>query len=87
MSGTAHAASGADFLAKNRFSRSIKVYINTVFRRRKMAEEQLDPELVKRIKLVEKPDYEGDPLTGMDYVLLFVVGLIIPAILMIWGWS
>ena len=52
-----------------------------------MGEEQLDPELVKRIKLVENPDYEGDPLTGMDYVLLFLVGLIIPAILMIWGGS
>jgi len=52
-----------------------------------MAEEQLDPELVKRIKLVEHSDYEGDPLTKTDYLLLFTVGLIIPAILMIWGWS
>jgi hypothetical protein len=51
-----------------------------------MAEEQLDPELVKRIKLVEKPDYEGDPLTQTDYLLLFAVGLIIPALLMLWGW-
>jgi hypothetical protein len=51
-----------------------------------MAKEQLDPELEKRIKLVEKPDYEGDPLTKNDYLLLFAVGLVIPALLMLWGW-
>lgn len=51
-----------------------------------MNQENLHPELVKRLKLVENPAYEGDPLNRMDYISLIVVGLIIPIILMIWGW-
>lgn len=51
-----------------------------------MSNEPLDQELLKRIKLVTDPSYEGEPLNRMDYTLLFIVGLLIPLILMIWGW-
>jgi len=52
-----------------------------------MAQEKLDPELEKRIKLVEDPAYEGEPLSGKDYTALIVVGVVIPFILMVWGWT
>ena len=51
-----------------------------------MAKEKLDPELLERIRLVVDPDYEGEPLSKLDYFLLTTVGMIIPGILMIWGW-
>lgn len=52
-----------------------------------MTEEKLDPELARRIKLVEDPAYEGEPLNTMDYVALIAVGIIIPFILMVGGWA
>ncbi len=52
-----------------------------------MAKEKLDPELERRIKLVEDPAYEGESLNKMDYMALLVVGVIIPFILMFWGWT
>ena len=51
-----------------------------------MINEKLDTELLERLKLVENPDYEGEPLTTLDYILLTSVGIIFPGILMIWGW-
>ena len=52
-----------------------------------MTKNVMDPELERRIKLVNDPSYEGAPLTGLDYWGLVIVGLIIPFILMAWGWS
>ncbi len=51
-----------------------------------MTSEKLDPELLERLRLVKDPNYEGEPLTTLDYILLISAGLIIPCILMIWGW-
>ena len=51
-----------------------------------MGEGVLDPELERRLKLVENPAYEGEPLTKSDYVWLLVVGIVIPLVLMLWGW-
>ena len=51
-----------------------------------MVQEQLDPELAKRIGLVEDPAYEGQPLNSKDYIALVIVGIVIPFILMVWGW-
>jgi len=51
-----------------------------------MPQDVLDPELQRRLALVENPEYEGDSLTAMDQVLLFVAGIVIPLILMLWGW-
>jgi hypothetical protein len=52
-----------------------------------MAQEKLDPELARRIKLVEDPAYEGEPLNGKDYTALIVIGIVLPFLLMAWGWS
>ncbi|MCF8067365.1 MAG: hypothetical protein K9L30_02145 [Desulfobacterales bacterium] len=52
-----------------------------------MVRENLDPELVKRIELVEDPTYEGESLNSKDYWGLIIVGLIIPFLLMLWGWT
>lgn len=46
----------------------------------------MDPELKRRLELVEDPTYEGESLTPTDYTGLVIVGLIIPFGLMIWGW-
>ena len=50
-------------------------------------QEQLDRHLLKRIELVEDPAYEGEPLNTKDYTALVVVGLILPFLLMLWGWT
>ncbi len=52
-----------------------------------MTHEKLDPELARRIDLVENPAYEGEPLNKMDYTGLVVVGIILPLLLMVYGWS
>lgn len=53
-----------------------------------MAHEQLDPsELIKRIELVEDSTYEGEPLNIKDCAGLIIVGIIIPFLLMVWGWT
>ena len=51
-----------------------------------MADQDLHPDLLRRIELVNESDYEGDPLTKGDHFLLILAGLIIPFILMVWGW-
>lgn len=52
-----------------------------------MAPEKLDPELLRRIELVEDPAYEGESLNKMDYTALIIVGIIMPFLLMVYGWS
>ncbi|SDO54447.1 hypothetical protein [Desulforhopalus singaporensis] len=52
-----------------------------------MPTEKLDPDLARRLKLVENPDYEGEPLTKKDYTLLVLAGIILPLLLMVWGWQ
>ncbi len=52
-----------------------------------MAQEKLDPELLRRIELVEDPAYEGESLNKMDYTALVIVGIVIPLLLMVYGWS
>lgn len=51
-----------------------------------MTQTKLDPELLRRIDLVEDPTYEGEPLTKTDYTALVIVGIVIPFILMVGGW-
>jgi len=48
---------------------------------------ELKRELAARLELVNSdPEYEGEQATRGDQVLLALVGLIIPAALMIGGW-
>lgn len=51
-----------------------------------MSSNSLDPELQSRLKLVADPSYEGEQLNKTDFVLLLLVGIVIPLILMVWGW-
>jgi len=64
-----------------------KIYfLSTGGRKKKMTNKELDPELLRRIDLVEDPTYEGEPLTKTDYTALVIVGIVIPFILMVGGW-
>jgi hypothetical protein len=48
---------------------------------------ELADELAARLKLVnDDPEYEGEQASVQDQVILAVVGLVIPAVLMIGGW-
>ena len=48
---------------------------------------ELKSELAQRLELVNSdPEYEGEQATAGDQFLLALVGLIIPAVLMIGGW-
>lgn len=50
-------------------------------------EAELQRLLAERLELVNSdPTYEGAEPTSQDQVILAVVGLVIPAILMIGGW-
>jgi hypothetical protein len=50
-------------------------------------EVKLQSELDARLELVNSdPEYEGEQATVQDQVILAVVGLLIPAVLMIGGW-
>jgi len=50
-------------------------------------EDELRRLLAERLELVNSdPTYEGAEPTSQDQVILAVVGLVIPAILMIGGW-
>jgi len=49
--------------------------------------DELDRELQVRLELVNSdPTYEGEQATSGDQLLLAVVGLVIPAVIMIGGW-
>ncbi len=49
--------------------------------------DELDRELQVRLELVNSdPEYEGEQATTGDQLLLAVVGLVIPAVIMIGGW-
>jgi hypothetical protein len=48
---------------------------------------ELNRELAARLELVNSdPDYEGEQATTGDQMWLFLVGLLVPAVLMIGGW-
>jgi len=50
-------------------------------------EVELGRELEARLELVNSdPEYEGEQASVQDQVILAVVGLVIPAALMIGGW-
>jgi hypothetical protein len=50
-------------------------------------EAELQRLLAERLELVNSdPTYEGAEPTGQDQLILAIVGLVIPAILMVGGW-
>ncbi|MCT8329605.1 hypothetical protein [Albidovulum sediminis] len=52
-----------------------------------MARETLHPELERRLAVLEKPENQGAGFGGIDWVWLMVLGVVGPALLLLWGWS
>jgi hypothetical protein len=51
-----------------------------------MGDTTFPPELERRISELEDPANQGDGFTGADWAWLWVLGVIGPVILLIWGW-
>jgi hypothetical protein len=49
--------------------------------------QHLDPELERRIRVLENPAELGAGLAGRDWFYLVVFGIVLPVICLIWGWS
>lgn len=50
-------------------------------------DEELRAMLAERLELIERdPDYEGAEPTTRDQAVLALVGLVLPAVLMVGGW-
>lgn len=52
-----------------------------------MAQEALHPELERRLAVLEKPENQGTGFGVIDWVWLVVLGMVGPALLLLWGWS
>lgn len=51
-----------------------------------MASNALHPELERRIKALEQESNQGEGFTGSDWLWLAILGVVGPALLLIWGW-
>ncbi len=51
-----------------------------------MADTIFPPELERRISELENPANLGGGFTGTDWIWLWVLGVIGPVLLLIWGW-
>lgn len=52
-----------------------------------MANERLDPELERRISELEIESNQGDSFSGVDWFWLITLGVVGPALLLVWGWA
>ena len=52
-----------------------------------MSSQGIHPELERRLAELEKPEMQGSGFGGIDWIWLLVLGAIIPALLLMWGWS
>lgn len=48
--------------------------------------ERLDPELERRIRILENPEELGAGFTSRDWGYLVLLGIVLPLISLIWGW-
>jgi hypothetical protein len=46
----------------------------------------MPPELERRLSELEKPENQGEGFTGGDWAALILLGIVGPAILLVWGW-
>lgn len=51
-----------------------------------MSNSNLAPELERRLEQVEREAQTSPPLRAKDWLFLFVSGVLLPALLLIWGW-
>jgi hypothetical protein len=47
---------------------------------------ELEALLAERLEMAQDPSYEGELLSKTDHLILFTVGIIVPAILLAIGW-
>lgn len=52
-----------------------------------MPNQTFPPDLERRISELEKLENQGAGFTGRDWLLLALTGVILPALLLVWGWS
>lgn len=52
-----------------------------------MSSSALPPELERRILELENPENQGEGFTGADWLWLIALGVVGPAILLMWGWN
>lgn len=48
--------------------------------------EQIPRELAERLSMIEEREHQGEEFGKEDYRTLYIIGLIIPILLMIAGW-
>lgn len=51
-----------------------------------MATEGLDPELERRLAVLERPENQGAGFGSVDWMWLALLGVIGPIALLVWGW-
>lgn len=47
----------------------------------------MDPELLRRIELLERPEEQGAGFTSADYIGLLILGILLPIVVSLWGLS
>jgi hypothetical protein len=51
-----------------------------------MASQLLEPELERRVALLENVENQGAGFGQIDWFWLIALGIVFPALLLIWGW-
>lgn len=49
--------------------------------------ERLNPELERRLKALENPAEQGEDYDATSWLWLIALGLVLPVIVLIWGWQ
>ena len=49
--------------------------------------QQIPAELERRIKALESVENQGEDFDGSSWMWLIVLGLVLPVIALVWGWS
>ncbi|WP_421693690.1 hypothetical protein [Aestuariivirga sp.] len=51
-----------------------------------MPAEKLNPELERRLKLLENPAEQGEDYDAVSWAWLLFLGVVLPVIALVWGW-
>ncbi len=52
-----------------------------------MTKQTIHPELERRLATLEQPQAQGDGFGMVDWVWLVALGIVGPALLLVWGWQ
>jgi hypothetical protein len=56
-------------------------------RKQQMSTSDLNPELERRLKALEDPSQQGEDYDAASWFWLLLLGLVLPVIVLIWGWQ